>query len=118
MRKLNNNIVDWDKYLIDIDKEFKIKGYKKFNQNYKSEDYSYWKTVKDEDGNKLYQVGLLIYDFRKYVGRHHISIAYCCILFSEGRIELNVSEKINVDKFEEMALYFYQTMANYINIKI
>lgn len=114
MKKFNTNIVDWDKFLLDTDKELKKKGYRKFNQNYRFEDFSYWKTIKDKNENKLYQIGLLIYDMRKYIGGHYVSIEFCCLLFSEGRIEMTVSEKINVDKFEEMSLHFYQTMSNYI----
>jgi hypothetical protein len=112
---IDNN---WDKWIEDLHKNIIKSGYQKFNQNHRREDFSYWKNFKDDNNNKIYQIGVLVYDYRKFMtpedySCNRIGIAFNCLLFSEGRIEMEVSEDISLDKFEEMALSFYKTMSNH-----
>lgn len=115
---MKNNTIDWDQYLIDLDTDLYSKGYRKYKQNYKNEDFCYWKTF----NNKQYQVGLLLYDFRKYmdrdpIGCNRIGIQYqCMILEFDNRMDLSVSDdKISLEKFEEISKDFYICMKKYGN---
>lgn len=79
---------DWAKYLEELDSFLRAKGFRKYNQNHRSEDFAYWK----EYGEK-YQIGLLIYDWRKYpkyIFEKKISIAFECMLLEiDGRCVKN-----------------------------
>ena len=113
--KLNeiNKVVDWDAWLEDLDIFLKDKGYLKYHQNYKRETFAYWKKF---DSN--YQIGLLIYDFRKYkevdANANRISIQFEFMFVDiEERIDLSVSKALNLAEFEEMGKVFYETMKHY-----
>ena len=107
----------WDQWLSDVHTYLESLGYKKYKQKYKNEDFSYWKTFKDSN-QKLYQVAILFYDFRKYADvdphSNRIGIQYESLLIGDSRIDLSVSKDITISQFEEMANSFYQTFKSYI----
>lgn len=78
----------------------KENGYLKYLGTYKNENYSYWKTIKDNDG-KLYQIGILFYDlFNK------ITIQFECLLI-ENSLNMSYCADITIEEFEAMAERFY-----------
>ena len=81
-----------------------------------NEDFCYWKPFKNGEA-KMYQVGVLFYDFRKYADRdpmsNRIGTMFQCLLICEDRIDLTVSKNIDVIEFENMAKTFYETMVKY-----
>ena len=103
---------DCAKYLEDLDNFLKDKGFRKYNQNHKGEDFAYWKQYDEK-----YQIGLLIYDLRKYPQddfEKRVSIAFECMpLEIDGRCDLCVSKDIELHEFEMMADSFYNTKAEY-----
>ena len=103
---------DWAKYIDDLDSFLKAKGYRKYNQNHKREDFAYWKQY-----DKKYQIGLLIYDWRKYPQHNfekRVSIEFECMLLEiDGRCDLCVSKDIELHEFEIMADSFYNAMSEY-----
>lgn len=107
----------WDEWLEKMDLYLKGIGYKKYVQNFKKEDFAYWKSF-EIDGEKVYQIGLLFYDFRPYAdrdpGADRISIQFEC-MFTEidCRIDLAVSKDIWLFDFQDMALTFYNAMKQY-----
>jgi len=108
---------DWDDWLLTLDTEIKESGYKKYHQNLQREDFSYFKTFyKGEE--KIYQIGVLVYDFRKYMhfnpSANYIGIQYECMLIGDNRIDMSVCNPISLATFEEMALAFYERMNKYL----
>lgn len=107
----------WKVWLQDFDKEVIDLGYRKYNQNHKSEDFSYWKTFYDGE-EKIYQVGILVYDFgmysEEYPNANRVSVQYECYLLCDNRIDLSVSKDISLSEFEDMAKTFYETMIRYV----
>ena len=103
----------WDKWQSDLEEKLKSLGYRKFIQNYKREDFTYWKTFQ-ENGEKIYQVGVLFYDFRKYDKNLNISIQYECMLLNTDRIDFSVSKEIKLEEFESMSKTFYESMKQFI----
>ena len=103
---------DWAKYLEDLDNFLKDKGFRKYNQNHKREDLAYWKQYDEK-----YQIGLLIYDWRKYPQHNfekRVSIAFECMLLDiDGKCDLCVDKDIELYDFEMMADSFYNAMAEY-----
>lgn len=107
-----------DEWLEEVDKILKERGYKKYKQNFKNEDYAYWKSF-SINGNKAYQVGLLFYDFRKYQSNfalpQTISIQFECMFIDvDARIDLSVSKNMTLDEFEIMSNTFYNAMLKYV----
>lgn len=106
----------WDEWLSETETKLRDRGYIKYTQNYKHEDFCYWKTFKNGD-EKLYIVGVLFYDFRKNADinsySYRIGIMYECMLSGEDRIDMSVSKNIDLDKFENMAYTFYHSMSQY-----
>ena len=120
-KKLKNSNVDedgtdWDSWLSEYEDNLKELGYKKYNQNHKNEDFCYWKTFKNGE-DKIYQIGILFYDFRKYADRdpmaNRISVMYQCMLLCDDRIDMDVSKEIDLPEFELMAKTFYEAMSKY-----
>ena len=107
----------WDSWLTEAENSLKERGYTRYEQNLKREDFCYWKTFKDGD-NKLYQIGVLFYDFRKYIDRdphaNRICTMYECMLLGEYRIDMTVSKDIDLPELEEMAIEFYNSMKKYL----
>ena len=74
-----NEKTDWSLYLENLDTYMKSIGYSKYKQNFKSEDFAYWKSY-----NNKYQIGLLVYDWRKfprYDLEKKVSISFECMNF-------------------------------------
>lgn len=106
----------WDGWLSEMETKLKELGYRRYVQNHKNEDFCYWKTFKNGE-NTIYQIGILFYDFRKYVERdpysNRIGIMYECMLLCEDRIDMCVSKNIYLVEFENMAKTFYEAMFQY-----
>jgi hypothetical protein len=108
----------WDSWLKHTEDNLKKAGYVKYVQNFKSEDFSYWKSFKIKE-KSIYQIGILFYDFRKYIisetkEDYGIRFQYdCMILDTEDRIELVVNKNTNLKEFEKMSKKFYYAMQNY-----
>ena len=109
---IQNNTLDWNTYLDELDIYLKERGFEKYKQNLKREDFSYWKKYDDK-----YQIGLLVYDFRKFnnipVMQQKVSISYECMPL-DGRCDLTVSMDIELDEFERMSESFYNSMNKYL----
>jgi hypothetical protein len=69
----------WGEWLSETETKLKEIGYKRYVQKHKNEDFCYWKTFKNGE-DKIYQIGILFYDFRKYADRdpnaNRIAIMY------------------------------------------
>lgn len=98
----------WDDWLTETETKLKELGYRRYFQNHKNEDFSYWKTFKN------YQIGILFYDFRKYADHdpyaNRIGIMYECVVLGEDRIDMCVSKNIDLVEFENMSQTFYGAM--------
>ena len=107
---------DWDDWLSKTESKLKELGYRGNVQNHKNEDFSYWKTFKSGE-DKIYQIGILFYDFRKYADQdpyaNKIVIMYECMILCKDRIDMCVSKNIDLVEFENMARTFYNTMCQY-----
>lgn len=108
--------INWDDWLVEYEANLRKLGYKKYIQHYKHEDFCYWKTFKNGE-NKIYQIGVLFYDFRKYSNidprQNRISVMYECMLLCNDRIDMTVSKNIDLPLFELMAESFYKSMKKY-----
>lgn len=107
--------IDWEDWLSALDKKVTEIGYRKYNQSHKGENFAYWKSFYDdkEEEKKIYQIGILVYDFRQYEkakgsGFYRISTQYECMLIGDDRIDLIVSKKMPIEDFEVMAKSFYE----------
>ena len=99
--------IDWDKWLFDFEAKLKNKGYRKYNQKYKHEDFAYWKSIKKDD-ESLYQIGVLFYDLRQF-GKQSVGASFECSILTKQRIDLSVCSDISFEDFEVMANNFYKT---------
>jgi len=104
-------MTSWDDWLIETEKKLKELGYSRHVQNHKKEDFCYWKTFK-KGNDKLYQIGILFYDFRKYAS-NRIGIMYECMLLCDNRIDMSVSENIELKEFELMSATFHEAMSKH-----
>lgn len=106
----------WDEWLSKTETKLKEIGYRKYVQNHKNEDFCYWKTFENGE-DKIYQIGILFYDFRKYADRdpyaNRIGIMYECMVLGNDRIDMCVSKNIDLVEFENMAQTFYGAMSQY-----
>jgi len=111
-----NCSTSWDEWLIETENKLKELGYRRYVQNHKNEDFCYWKTFKNGN-DKIYQIGILFYDFRKYASRdpnsNRIGIMYECMLLSDNRIDMSVSKNIELKEFELMSVTFHEAMSQY-----
>lgn len=111
-----NEETNWDKYLMGLDKYVVSLGYRKYRQQYMSGDYTYWKVF-----DKKYQVGLTIYDWRKYPLHDDIkkvSVGFACMLIDiPGRCDLSVSLDIKISEFEVMSDAYYNNIINFCDGK-
>jgi hypothetical protein len=109
--------LEWNEWSLKIEKELIKIGYTKYFQNYKREDFSFWKPI-IENGKKIFQIGILFYDFRKHNPQDpmakRIGVQFECLLINENRIDLSVSKDISVKEFETMCYSFYESMKKYI----
>lgn len=104
-------------------KSLEKRGYRKYVQHHKSEDYGMWKMLGfsvDEDGEKRggYQVAFFVYDWTKYsqhaandVG-YDVGISfefYLCMNGYVDRLDLSISDdKMTVEEFEKLCEVLYQ----------
>ena len=106
----------WDEWLSETKTKLKELGYREYVQNHKNEDFCYWKTFKNGE-DKIYQIGILFYDFRKYADSdpyaNRIGIMYECMVLGKDRIDMSVSKNIDLVEFENMAQTFYRAMSQY-----
>ena len=111
----------WDEWLSETETKLKEIGYKRYVQNHKNEDFCYWKTFKNGE-DKIYQISILFYDFRKYADRdpyaNRIGIMYECMVLGDDRIDMCVSKNIDLVEFENMAQTFYKAMSQYYRQRI
>ena len=111
-------IFSWDEWLNDVEDKLKSLGYRKYVQNLKHEDFTYWKTFYNDSNEKVYQVGVFFYDFRKYQEINgmpdKIAIQFeCKLINTEDRIDLSVYKNITLQQFEEMSKTFYNVMKQF-----
>lgn len=104
---------DWKQYLNELHEYLTELGFRKYIQNHKREDFAYWKIYDNK-----YQIGLLVYDFTKYGGKHDlnnkVSIQFEAMPIDiSGRCDLSVSKEIELPEFEKMAKGFYEAMIEY-----
>ena len=91
-------------------------GYVKYVQNFKNEDYLYWKSFdRIERGKGGYSVGFAFYDFSKYpqfTEEKCISISHEFMLGTNhkvDRLDLTVSDNnVTVEGFEDFCRKFYE----------
>lgn len=119
MQNITKKIIKptWNEWLESTEKFLKERNYTRYNQNYKNEDFAYWKSFYQED-KKIYQIGLLFYDFRKFADRHSsadkISIQFECIILDiDASVRFCICDDLTIEKFEEMANKFYETMKEF-----
>jgi len=121
--KEDKNIECYDEWLYSTEKRLIESGYTRYNQNYKSSDFQYFKNFY-VGGKKVYQIGVIFYDFRKFSQQanvpEHISVSFDCLLCDiDGRIDLSISyNDIMLEIFESMSTDFYKCMnRNLIKLK-
>lgn len=109
-----NSYEYWKEWMEKAESHLINAGYKKFNQNLRGEDFTYWKTF-FADNEKAYMVGVLFYDFMKYDNPiKRIGTMYECMLLGDNRVDLTVSKEIELIDFEDMARVFYDSMKKYL----
>jgi len=101
---------DFDEILKQWESEAKSKGYTKYIQHWRGQDYSYGKNFNG------YSVSMLIYNYRKYnIDADNVARMFVCLLkHPEKRIDLVVSdEEMTLEKFENMSKEFYENFGKY-----
>lgn len=109
-----NSYEYWKEWMEKAEVRLREEGYRKFNQNLRGEDFTYWKTFL-VDGVKAYMTGVLFYDFMKYdhpVKR--IGTMYECMLLGDNRVDLTVSKEMELEEFEDMSKVFYESMRRFL----
>lgn len=96
----------------ELENTLKKAGYKKYTSCLtSSEDYAYFKTIKDErDEEKvLYQIAYRFWDWRKYPQGKNIGVDIVMIVSCEGRADLEISyPRLTIEKVEKTAQDFYE----------
>lgn len=116
MRLSKNGVQEFEDYLI-------ARGYTKYVQHYKSEDYLYWKgfdRVYTDDGHKHggYSVGFAFYDFSKYpqfTEEECVSISNEFMLGTDmgfDRLDICITHDLTVEEFEEFCESFFDFFIN------
>lgn len=115
--KEKHSELEWNEWTLKIERELIKIGYTKYFQHYKREDFSFWKSIKEDD-KKIFQIGILFYDFRKHILHdpmaNRIGVQFECLLIGDNRIDLSVSKDITISEFETMCYSFYESMKKYI----
>ena len=103
----------WDEWLAAAEDALKKRGYTRYKNHSERSDFSYYKTFYSGD-KKLYQVGLLFYDFRKFknqdVNSDRIGVGFRSYIICDNSVSMTFSGDISVEEFEELARVFYFTM--------
>lgn len=93
----------------------KDRGYTKYIQNYKNNDWTYWKSFERiETGIGGYSVGICFYDFGKYPQHtgNPILISFEYMLGTEqkiGRMDLSISDdNLTINEFEKFCKELYE----------
>ena len=98
----------------------KERGYTKYVQHFKKEDYLYWKSFeRKERGKGGYSVGFAFYDFSKYPQcpqDEPISVSFEFMLGNNpdiDRMDLTITDdRMDVEKFEDFCKNFYEFYKN------
>ena len=93
----------------------KERGYTRYVQHFKSEDFLYWKSFERiERGQGGYSAGIAFYDFSKFpqfTDEDSISISFEFMLGNNqeiDRMDLTISDdRITVEEFEDFCKKFY-----------
>jgi hypothetical protein len=100
------------------------KGYTKYIQHYKNEDYMYWKSfdrIYTDDGEKYggYSVGYSFYDWSKYpqfTEPETCSIGKEFMLGTDigfDRLDISITDRdMTIEEFEEFCANFYEFFIN------
>jgi hypothetical protein len=91
---------DWDSWLERTEAALTAKGYRKFDQKLKSEDFAYWRNF------GTHSLGLFFYDYRQFF---HDRIGLMFVTMLNGidfRIDMVVSKPMSLDEAEQMAEKF------------
>lgn len=93
-----------------LEKWLTEKGYKKYSSCLTStEDYAYFKAVRDEDNEVLYQIAYRFWDWRKYPQGKNIGVDITIIVSCEGRSDLTISyPRLCIEDVERIAKDFYE----------
>ena len=100
---------------VAFEKILKERGYTKYVQHFKNEDYLYWKSFERiERGKGGYSVGFAFYDFSKYPQCPYettIAISFEYMLGVNpniDRMDLTISDdRMTIEKFESLCKNFY-----------
>lgn len=109
--------MDWENELLEQENALKEKGYIRYSQSWRSETFSYWKTFRNKEGEKLYQICVLFYDWREFstIGSSkRLGIQYECLLIGNNRLDMACSSRKTLEEFEEMSLIFYENLKKYL----
>lgn len=105
---------NWAAWLADFEANLHASGYRRYRQLFKKADFAWWKSF-GTARQRLYQVGVLFYDFRLFNHRNadldRIGIEYVCLLCGTNeRVELMSGQGMDIPGFEAMAKAFYQAV--------
>ena len=115
----NYQCSDWALWLSEAEEILRSRGYKKYYQKLKLEDFAYWKTFR-VGNKKVYQLGFFFYDWRKYGGDHNTPMrigvqAHVQFINIEGNLEMSVqTDSMSLDYVEKMAETFYTRMKDFV----
>lgn len=92
------------------------KGYIKYKQNYRREDYMYWKGFsKNKNKGKSYSIGFAIYDWSKYPQfkeKENISVSFHFLLGNNhnlDRLDIDImDDKMTIEEVELFGEEFYK----------
>jgi hypothetical protein len=99
-----------------FEQELILKGYKKYNQDFKNSDYTYWKSFHKEsnltdDENPGFQIGFPFYDLTPFDAKNKIHVACYFTLGNTTKIDrLDVEindDRMTIEKFEKFCEDFY-----------
>lgn len=110
---LGFHAITWDELLEIVENTLQNRGYKRFSQRLGREDFTYWKSFEG------YQIGIKFYDFRKYIAHEpeadSISVMFTIVpLRDDGRVELEISIPLTVEKVESLAEEFFSFTQKYL----
>ena len=121
-KDLSLTISQW---LEEVESKLKERKYTQYNQKQHNSTFQYSKTFWSNETNpkKIYIVSVLFYDWRtigKELGRtdipERIGISYEVTLLSNERCDLLISsDKTDLDKVEEIAKNFYESITPFLN---
>jgi hypothetical protein len=103
----------WDEWLVATEDALEKRGYTKYKNHSERSDFSYYKTFYRGE-EKIYQVGLLFYDFRKFeradTCANRIGVDFKCYIICDDHVCMTVNKDMSIEEFEELARVFYFSM--------